>query len=185
MKPEKYGLKALSITQAEFLERLLFRSQVSEKIVFVLAFGFFCFLAGFGTAKIYLDKQNAKENLAINIYQNKTNKKTTSLPEEINNTKDNDESGSQLLPENKRSPASEEFYFTIRVGSAADKLEAEELIKKYQTECPDVNYKFSEIHRRYLLYCGRFDDIFSAKAVMEKLNTDEHIIVRKISNDFK
>ncbi len=183
MKPERYGLKALSITQAEFLERLLFRSQVSEKIVFVLAFGFFCFLAGFGIAKLYLDKQNAKENLAKSIYFNQNNKKTSSLAEEINNTKNNDESGIQLLPENKRSPASEEFFFTIRVGSAADKLEAEELIKKYQPECFDINYKFSEIHRRYLLYCGRFDDIFSAKAVLEKLNTEEHIIVRKINND--
>ncbi len=169
------SFKNLKVSQAEFLERLFFSGHIVQKITFVLSFGFFCFLAGFGSAKIFLRNEKAQITFAKNevIKKEEFLEPVIAEPTESQETKDTQ----------KRAPASDDFYFTIRVGSAIDESEAKEMMKKYSNECQDINFKFSDIHRRFLIYCGRFDDIYSARTASEKLNTSEHIIVRKSPTD--
>ena len=169
------SFKNLKVSRAEFLERLFFSGHIVQKITFVLSFGFFCFLVGFGSAKVFLRNEKAQ----ITFAKNEVIKKEEVLEPVVAEPTDSQETkGTQ-----KRAPASDDFYFTIRVGSAIDESEAKEMMKKYSIECQDINFKFSEIHRRFLVYCGRFDDIYSARTVSEKLNTSEHIIVRKSPSD--
>ena len=60
------SFKNLKVSQAEFLERLFFSGHIVQKIIFVLSFGFFCFLAGFGSAKIFLRNEKAQVTFAKN-----------------------------------------------------------------------------------------------------------------------
>ena len=169
------SFKNLKVSQAEFLERLFFSGHIVQKIIFVLSFGFFCFLVGFGSAKVYLRNEKAQ----ISFSKNEVIKKEEVLEPMAA------EPGAAKISQDiqKRAPASDDFYFTIRVGSAIDESEAREMVKKYGNECQDINFKFSDIHRRFLIYCGRFDDIYSARTASEKLNTSERIIVRKSPTD--
>ncbi len=172
---DKENFKTLKVSQAEFLERLFFSGHIVQKITFVLSFGFFCFLVGFGSAKIFFRNEKAKITFAKNevVKKDELLDPVPSQPEEAPVAKEG----------LKRAPASDDFYFTIRVGSAIDESEAKDMLKKYSNECQDINFKFSDIHRRFLIYCGRFDDIYSARTASEKLNTSERIIVRKSPAD--
>lgn len=180
MMDEKESFKNLKVSQAEFLERLFFSGHIVQKITFVLSFGFFCFLVGFGSAKIVL--RNEKQPVALS--RNEAAKNEAAKKEEvIESTSAQADEAKNPQASSTRAPASDDFYFTIRVGSAIDESEAKEMIKKYSSECQDINFKFSDIHRRFLIYCGRFDDIYSARTASEKLNTSERIIVRKSPTD--
>lgn len=182
--------------RAEFLEKLLFRGHALEKSIFVLSFGLFCFLLGAFTMKAMTTAADIRAKLEVAKETSSKNAETISEkevePETSETSAATKEEESESQPKTQavanekeagRSPSGTEFYFSIRVGSYSDSADAQKAADSLKTQCPDVDYKLSTIHHRYLVYCGRFDDIFTAQAVTETLKTPEKIIIRRLASE--
>ena len=176
MRQEIKQTKLINLSRSEFLRRLFFSGHATEKIIFVLCFGFFCFIAGFGLCKTLFQDQNMlKEVQAFSEIKKETHT-VMAEPENLKNKYQEEEH------ENRRSIASvPEFYFTIRIGSTANEAEAQEMSEIHRKDCGQSSFKFSEIHQRFLVYCGHFDDIYTANTLAKSLKTDESLIIRSLS----
>ena len=176
MRQEIKQKNFINLSQAEFLKRLFFSGHVTEKLAFIFSFGFLCFVAGFGLCKTLFQNQNMlKEVQQIS----QTKKETSTLIAQVEDLKNKPQEEEHEI---RRSIASvPEFYFTIRIGSTANEIEAQKMSEAYRKDCGQSSFKFSEIHQRFLVYCGHFDDIYTANTLAKSIKTDENLIIRSLS----
>lgn len=85
-----------------------------------------------------------------------------------------------------RAPTSinpEPFYFSIRVSSSDSLQDAQAEAKKFEKKCGVSFVKYSSVHQKHLVYCGRFDDLQSAEKVSAELTDVRQILVRLYPNE--
>lgn len=70
------------------------------------------------------------------------------------------------------------FFFSIRIASADYRDEANEVAKKFNRVCGTTIIRYSPVHQKHLVYCGRFDDLEAASKVTAELKDVRQVLVR-------
>jgi hypothetical protein len=173
-------------TMIELMTRLLWSGHSAERLVFIFSFGLVCLMGGLVMGRMALGGHMMTLPLPVEMKaqvsrkQGEENGRTGDITQA--STMEKDETRAPLTVRDdagSRKVVPHEFFFSIRIAALIEERDAQSMVEKYKSHCNDISTRYSSIHRRYMVYCGAFDDFSTANRFSQTLDTSDKLIVRR------
>ncbi len=179
MKRLKEKRITVTLNLADLLDRLFVQGHVLEKFLVLLSVGVSGLVIG-----IFIGRLSAPSIMDTSAIIQKSDEETPTVSSAklAPSSSQSNEFASETDDNTKaaRAVASQDdhFFFSIRIASADYSNEAKEVAKKYNEVCGTTIIRYSPVHQKHLVYCGRFDDLVAASKVTAELKDVRQVLVR-------